>query len=77
MSESILLRIEDQVATITLNRPDRLNSFNPGMHRALSDALDIVEKPESAVRALLVTGAGRGFSVGQDLADQNVAAFIS
>ncbi len=74
MSESILLNIDAQVATITLNRPDRLNSFNATMHQALSDALDVVEKPESAVRALLITGAGRGFCAGQDLSDRNVAA---
>ena len=74
MSKSILLNIEAQAATITLNRPDRLNSFNPAMHQALSDALDVVEKPENAVRALLITGAGRGFCAGQDLSDRNVAA---
>lgn len=74
MSESILLSIDAQVATITLNRPDRLNSFNAEMHQALSDAMDRVENPESAVRALLMTGAGRGFCAGQDLSDRNVAA---
>ena len=76
MSESILLDIENQVATITLNRPERLNSFNPEMHQSLRDALDVIEKPESAVRALLITGAGRGFCAGQDLADRNVAADV-
>ena len=40
MSESILLDIQGQVATITLNRPDRLNSFNPEMHQALQESLD-------------------------------------
>ncbi len=74
MSEPILLDIEGQVATITLNRPDRLNSFNPGMHQALQDALDEVESARPAVRALLITGAGRGFCAGQDLSDRNVAA---
>lgn len=74
MSESILLDIERQVATITLNRPDRLNSFNPAMHQALQDALDKVEGAKPVVRALLLTGAGRGFCAGQDLSDRNVAA---
>ncbi|WP_088921556.1 2-(1,2-epoxy-1,2-dihydrophenyl)acetyl-CoA isomerase PaaG [Granulosicoccus antarcticus] len=76
MSESIQLSIAAQVATITLNRPDRLNSFNSAMHQALKDALDVVESPESAVRALLITGAGRGFCAGQDLADRNVSADV-
>jgi 2-(1,2-epoxy-1,2-dihydrophenyl)acetyl-CoA isomerase len=55
------------VATITLNRPDKLNSFTRAMHRELSAALDDVEKAK--VRALVLTGAGRGFCAGQDLAD--------
>ena len=55
------------VATITLNRPDKLNSFTRSMHRELSAALDDVEKAN--VRALVLTGAGRGFCAGQDLAD--------
>ena len=74
MSESILLDINNQAATITLNRPDRLNSFNVAMHEALREALDVVEKPENDVRALLITGNGRGFCAGQDLADRSVAA---
>jgi 2-(1,2-epoxy-1,2-dihydrophenyl)acetyl-CoA isomerase len=55
------------VATITLNRPDKLNSFTRAMHQELSAALDDVEKAN--VRALVLTGAGRGFCAGQDLAD--------
>ncbi len=73
MSDSILLTIDAHVATITLNRPDKLNSFNAIMHQALSEALDTVENPTNAVRALLITGAGRGFCAGQDLSDRNVA----
>jgi 2-(1,2-epoxy-1,2-dihydrophenyl)acetyl-CoA isomerase len=52
---------------ITLNRPDRLNSFNEAMHLALAHALDDAADP--ACRALLLTGAGRGFCAGQDLDD--------
>ncbi|MFZ5739000.1 MAG: 2-(1,2-epoxy-1,2-dihydrophenyl)acetyl-CoA isomerase PaaG [Pseudomonadota bacterium] len=61
--------IDDRGAwrVITLNRPDRLNSFNAAMHRALAAALDAACDP--ACRAVLLTGAGRGFCAGQDLAD--------
>lgn len=61
--------IDDRGAwrVITLNRPDRLNSFNEAMHRALAQALDAAADP--ACRALLLTGAGRAFCAGQDLSD--------
>jgi 2-(1,2-epoxy-1,2-dihydrophenyl)acetyl-CoA isomerase len=52
---------------LTLNRPDKLNSFTRTMHEELSTALDQVEA--SNARALVITGAGRGFCAGQDLAD--------
>jgi len=67
-ASTILFEIVDDVATITLNRPDRLNSFTERMHEEFRTALDAVEKP-GAARALIVTGAGRGFSAGQDLAE--------
>jgi len=70
---TILLATEDGVATITLNRPDKLNSFTAQMHGELRDALTTVATDRS-VRALLLTGAGRGFCAGQDLADRAVAA---
>jgi len=53
------------VQTITLNRPDVLNAFNRALHAALRDALKEARDPE--VRAVVLTGAGRGFSAGQDL----------
>jgi 2-(1,2-epoxy-1,2-dihydrophenyl)acetyl-CoA isomerase len=53
------------VQTITLNRPDKLNSFNRALHEELQAALE--EARDSAVRAVVITGAGRGFSAGQDL----------
>ncbi len=56
-----------RVATVTLNRPDKLNSFTRAMHRELAAALD--ELAGSGARALVLTGAGRGFCAGQDLAD--------
>ncbi|HKC22948.1 MAG TPA: enoyl-CoA hydratase-related protein [Gaiellaceae bacterium] len=55
------------VLTITLNRPDVLNAFNTGMHRALATALR--EARDGGVRAVVITGAGRGFCVGQDLTE--------
>jgi len=60
------------VLTITLNRPDVLNAFNGAMHKALNAALE--EARDDAVRAVVVTGAGRGFCVGQDLTEFRDAA---
>jgi 2-(1,2-epoxy-1,2-dihydrophenyl)acetyl-CoA isomerase len=53
---------------VTLNRPDRLNAFNAAMHRALATALDDAAADVDC-RAVLLTGAGRGFCAGQDLGD--------
>ena len=64
---TIRLDIADAVATLTLNRPDKLNSFTAEMHGELRDAIGRVAAADSGVRALLVTGAGRGFCAGQDL----------
>jgi 2-(1,2-epoxy-1,2-dihydrophenyl)acetyl-CoA isomerase len=69
---SILLEIADGYAVITLNRPDRLNSFNPEMHARLREALATVAARED-VRALLLTGAGRAFCSGQDLSERRFA----
>lgn len=72
MSDTVLVERERGVAIVTLNRPDRLNSFNMEMHAALAVALgDLAQDP--ACRAVLLTGAGRGFSAGQDLSDRAVA----
>ena len=71
MQESILFQVEAGVAVITLNRPKQLNSFNPDMHKALKRALKHAETDDS-VRAVLLTGTGRGFCAGQDLNDRNV-----
>lgn len=70
--ETIAVTQEDGVLTITLNRPDRLNSFTSAMHGELAGVLAEVSD-DAAVRALLLTGAGRGFCAGQDLADRAVA----
>lgn len=70
--QNILFSLDGGIARITLNRPDRLNSFNGEMHLELRDALNRT-RDESA-RVLLLTGAGRGFCAGQDLADRDVSA---
>src|SRR6266850_1224637 len=69
---SILVSQEAGVLAITLNRPDKLNAFNPEMHRLLREALQrAANEPE--VRAVLLTGAGRAFCAGQDLSERNVS----
>ena len=65
--ETILLDVADGIATITLNRPDRLNAFNTQMMRDMIAAFDATDADDS-VRAVIVTGAGRGFCAGADLA---------
>ncbi len=67
-SQYIRYKVGDAVAEIVLDRPDKLNSFNRAMAVELQDALKTAAADE-AVRALLLTGAGRGFCAGQDLAD--------
>jgi 2-(1,2-epoxy-1,2-dihydrophenyl)acetyl-CoA isomerase len=70
--ETILFEIANGAARLTLNRPDRLNSFTVQMHAEVADALSHVERTPEA-RALLITGAGRGFCAGQDLSDPAVS----
>lgn len=70
--KTILLTIADGIATVTLNRPDRLNSFTAAMHEELREAIAEL-RDDKAVRCLLLTGAGRGFCAGQDLSDRAVA----
>ncbi|MBL8836955.1 MAG: 2-(1,2-epoxy-1,2-dihydrophenyl)acetyl-CoA isomerase [Alphaproteobacteria bacterium] len=64
---TILFAIDGPVARLTLNRPDKLNSFTAEMHGELADAFTRIESPESGARAVLITGTGRGFCAGQDL----------
>lgn len=66
--ENILFEIQSGVAKITLNRPDKLNSFNRAMSLELISALEQAEGDDN-VRALMLTGAGRGFCAGQDLSE--------
>lgn len=67
--ESIAVSNENGIARITLNRPDRLNSFTRAMHAELRDALANLGE----ARVVVLTGAGRGFCAGQDLNDRAVA----
>jgi 2-(1,2-epoxy-1,2-dihydrophenyl)acetyl-CoA isomerase len=66
---TVLFEVADGVATITLNRPDKLNVFNEAMQGELARAFDRIEADDK-VRAVLLTGAGRGFCAGQDLGDR-------
>ena len=70
---SVLISSEGGVLTITLNRPERLNALNPEMHKLLRQGLERAAE-EPAIRAVLLTGAGRGFCAGQDLAERDVSA---
>lgn len=72
MSETVLVSQEKGVLRLTLNRPDRLNSFTVEMHAALAAAFERAAT-DPACRAVLLTGAGRGFCAGQDLSDRAVA----
>jgi len=64
--ENILLDIEDGVATVTLNRPDKLNAYTTEMGGEIVDAFARLREDEAA-RAIILTGAGRGFCAGVDL----------
>lgn len=67
--ETILFEVAEGVATLTLNRPDKLNAFNDQLHHDIADALGQVES-DAAIRALIITGAGRGFCSGADLSQR-------
>ncbi|HEY9553679.1 2-(1,2-epoxy-1,2-dihydrophenyl)acetyl-CoA isomerase PaaG [Allosphingosinicella sp.] len=67
--ETILFSLDNSIARLTLNRPDRLNSFTVRMHEEVADALGKL----GDARVLVITGAGRGFCAGQDLNDRAVA----
>lgn len=69
--ENIRFEVQGSIARLTLNRPDKMNSFNAAMHAELRVALDLVQE-DKAIRVLVLTGAGRGFCAGQDLSDKQV-----
>ncbi len=66
--ETILFDVQNSVARLTLNRPEKLNSFNVQMHEEIRHALDRLDSERG--RVLVITGAGRGFCAGQDLSDR-------
>jgi 2-(1,2-epoxy-1,2-dihydrophenyl)acetyl-CoA isomerase len=68
MPQTILFELKDKIARLTLNRPDKLNSFNEAMHLEVREALNQVKA--NGARVLLITGAGRAFCAGQDLSDR-------
>src|SRR6202162_573623 len=68
---NILFERSAAIARLTLNRPERLNSFTMQMHAEVRDALEQI-KADAACRVLILSGAGRGFCAGQDLADRAV-----
>jgi 2-(1,2-epoxy-1,2-dihydrophenyl)acetyl-CoA isomerase len=68
--QSIIVQHDGPIARITLNRPDRLNSFTAAMHEELKEALNEVAE----ARVIVLTGAGRGFCAGQDLNDRAVSS---
>lgn len=70
--EHILFDVVDGVACLTLNRPDSLNSFTAAMHGEVAQVLEQAAS-DTTVRAVVITGVGRGFCAGQDLNDRNVA----
>lgn len=69
--QTVLFEVQDGIARLTLNRPDKMNSFNADMHAELREVLDSIQTDKS-VRVLVLGGAGRGFCAGQDLADAEV-----
>ena len=69
---SVLVAVEAGVQTITLNRPEKLNALNPEMHERLRAALERAAD-DAAIRAVLLTGSGRGFCTGQDLSERDVS----
>ena len=64
--ETLLTDLADGVMTVTLNRPDKLNAFNATMQKEMIDAFDQADNDDN-IRAIIVTGAGRGFCAGADL----------
>ena len=72
MAKTIIFEIAGGIARVTLNRPDRLNSFTVEMHEEVAKALSKIEASPEA-RVLVLSGAGRGFCAGQDLSDQSVS----
>ena len=74
--ETVIWEVEDGVGRITLNRPDRLNAWNEQFGHELKEVVTEKAANDDAVRAVLITGAGRGFSSGADLKEQGAGAML-
>ena len=66
MTEAVLYEVRDRIATITFNRPDRLNAWSPDLHQCYFESLDRAAA-DPDVRVIVVTGAGRGWCAGADM----------
>ena len=64
--EQILFEVQDSIAVLTLNRPERMNAWTYQMSRELSHAIGVCNE-DPAIGAIIITGAGRGFCAGADL----------
>src|SRR5271154_109038 len=71
--EPVLVSLESGVLHITLNRPEKLNAFNPAVHQGLAGAMTRAES-DAGIRCLLITGAGRAFCAGADLTQRDMKA---
>src|SRR5439155_26774366 len=71
--EQIMYEVQDRIATVTLNRPERLNAWTPVMEREVRAAMTEATADE-AVRVIILTGAGRGFCAGADMSGLNQAS---
>ena len=71
----VLVDRDDAVVVLTLNRPERLNAVSPDLYRELNGALEEIESDRD-VRALVLTGAGRGFCVGADLKSHSQGSHV-
>ena len=69
--EPVLVALDAGVLRVTLNRPAKLNAFNPAMHEGLAGAMARAET-DAAVGCVLVTGSGRAFCAGQDLSERDM-----
>lgn len=70
--DTITFTVENGVATLILNRPEKLNSFNALMHQEVRQCMKTVEQ-DPGIRCLLISGSGRGFCAGQDLGDRDIS----
>ena len=73
MAETLLYEIDEFVATITLNRPEKMNAYNGTMRREITEALSQAEADDK-VRAIILTGAGRAFCAGADMSEGRLEA---